>query len=79
MTRLILEIAQGINPTLHFRMNAISALQEAAEIFIVQMVQGANLLALHRKHATIELGDIQLFWHLMECHNFFSMKRDFAN
>jgi histone H3/H4 len=72
--RLVKEIAQDLhvlpNPeneqdTLHleefrFQASAISALQEAAEHYLVGLFEDANLLAIHRKTVTIMPKDIQL-------------------
>ena len=44
----------------HFQSTAISALQEAAENFIVGLFDDVNLLAIHARHVTIMPCDIQL-------------------
>ena len=49
MIRFIREIAQDINPNLRFRVDALSDVQEAAEMFIIQLFQEENLFTLHRK------------------------------
>ena len=70
MIRFIREIAQSINPNLRFRSDALSAIQEAAEAFIIKLFKESNLLALHRKRVTVELCGMQLVCHFMDRHNF---------
>ena len=75
MIRLIREIAQGFNPNLRFRVDALSSIQEAAEIFTIRLFLEANLLIIHSKRVTVELRDMQLVCYLMDCPNFFTMNR----
>ncbi|KAL7668994.1 hypothetical protein ACOME3_009670 [Neoechinorhynchus agilis] len=58
--RLVREIAQDIKPDLRFQSQAIGALQEATEAFMVRMFEDANLCAIHGKRVTIMPKDIQL-------------------
>lgn len=58
--RLVREIAQNFKTDLRFQGQAILAMQEASEAFIVTMFEHANLCALHAKRQTIEPKDIQL-------------------
>ena len=67
-------LAPGNNPNLRLRLDALSAIQEAAELFIIQFFQQANLLALHRKRVPVELRDMQILYHLMDHHNLLTMK-----
>ena len=45
---------------LHFQVNAISTLQEAAEAYLVGLLEDDNLCAIHAKCITIMPKDIQL-------------------
>ena len=36
------------------------ALQEAAEAYLVSLLEDSNLIAIHAKHVMIQLKDIQL-------------------
>ena len=74
MIRFICEIAQVIILNLHFHLDALSAIQAAAEMFILQLFQEENLPALHLKRLAVELHDMQLVFRLMELHNFLTMK-----
>ncbi|CAE6098305.1 unnamed protein product [Arabidopsis arenosa] len=58
--RLVKEIAQSLKADLRFQAGAVSALQEAAEAFMVGMFEDSNLCALHAKRSTIMPKDIQL-------------------
>ena len=44
--------------------NAIEALHQAAEDYLVTVMEDANLLALHAKRITIQPRDIQLARHI---------------
>ena len=57
------EIALNFVPgseALRWQSQAIQALQEAAEAFLVHLFEDANLCALHAKRVTIMQKDIQL-------------------
>ena len=58
--QLICEIAQDFKVGLRFQSGAILALQEAAETFLVQMFESANLCTIHCGHQTIAPKDIYL-------------------
>jgi len=58
--RLVREIAQDFKNDLRFQSTAILALQEAAEIYLVQLFEDTNLCAIHAKRVTIMPKDIQL-------------------
>ena len=45
---------------LHFQGSAIICLQEAAEVYVVGLIEDAKLSAIHAKRVTIILKDIQL-------------------
>ena len=58
--RLVREIAQDFKTDLRFQSNAIAALQEAAEAYLVHLFEDTNLCAIHAKRVTIYPKDIQL-------------------
>lgn len=63
--RLVREIAQSILPfsaghELRWQSQAIQALQEASEAFLVHLFEDTNLCAIHGKRVTIMQKDIQL-------------------
>ena len=58
--RLVREIAQGFKPDLKFQSQAIFALQEAAESYLVGLFEDTNLCAIHAKRVTIMPRDLQL-------------------
>lgn len=60
--RLVREVAQQINSQeeLRWEKKALGALQEGAEMYLVQLFQDANMCALHAKRQTIAPKDIQL-------------------
>ena len=38
---------------LHFQANAVLALQEASEAYLIGLMEDTNLVAIHAKHVTI--------------------------
>ena len=58
--RLVREIAQDFKPDLRFRSDALSALQESSEAYLVGLFEDTNLSAIHAKRVTIMPKDIQL-------------------
>ena len=58
--RVVREIAQDFKPDLRFRSDALSALQEASEAYLVGLFEDTNLCAIHAKRVTIMPKDIQL-------------------
>ncbi|MQL90168.1 hypothetical protein Taro_022745, partial [Colocasia esculenta] len=58
--RLVREIAQDFKTDLRFQSTAVSALQEAAEAYLVGLFEDTNLCAIHAKRVTIMPKDIQL-------------------
>nr|AAC46613.1 histone H3 [Plasmodium falciparum] len=58
--RLVREIAQEYKTDLRFQSQAVLALQEAAEAYLVGLFEDTNLCAIHAKRVTIILKDIQL-------------------
>ena len=60
-SRLVHEIAQEVGKRdLHFQGSTIICLQEAAEAFLVSLLEDANLCTIHAKRVTIMPKDIQL-------------------
>ena len=57
---LVREIAQDFWMDLHFQSSTILALQEAAEMFLVQLFESANLCTIHHGCQTIAPKDFQL-------------------
>ena len=58
--RLVREITQEIKAGLRFQKNALAALQEAAEAYLVGLFEDTNLCAIHAKRVTIMPKDIHL-------------------
>ena len=58
--RLVREVAQDYKCDLRFQSTAIMALQEAAEAYLVGIMEDTNLCALHAKRVTIMPKDMQL-------------------
>ena len=73
--RLTREIAQDYRVGLRFQSSALMAIQEAAETYLVNLFEVANLCAIHRKRQTIapkdfwlvkairHISGIDLWWH----------------
>lgn len=59
-SRLVKEIALNYKTDFLFMSQAIAALQEAAEAYLVQLFENANLCAIHAKRVTIMPRDIEL-------------------
>ncbi|KAA6396013.1 MAG: putative histone H3 [Streblomastix strix] len=58
--RLVREVSQEFKTDLRFQSNAIQALQEAAEAYLVGLFEDTNLCAIHAKRVTIMPKDMQL-------------------
>ena len=64
-SQLVHEIALQVGKTdLCFQGSAIICLQEAAEVYVVSLMEDANLCAIHAKQVTIMPKDIQLACHI---------------
>ena len=62
---LVCEIAQEVGKCyMHFQVHAVLTLQEAAEYYLVGLLEDANLCTIHTRHITIMSKDIQLSWHI---------------
>jgi histone H3 len=58
--RFVREISQEFKPDLRFQRDAILALQEAAESYLVGLFEDTNLFAIHAKRVTIMQKDMHL-------------------
>ncbi|KAF6264682.1 histone-fold-containing protein [Scenedesmus sp. NREL 46B-D3] len=58
--RLVREVCQGFKSDFMFKKEALLALQEAAEAYLVGMMEDSNLCAIHAKRVTIMPKDMQL-------------------
>ena len=58
--RLVREVTQDFKTDLRFQAQAIMALQEAAEAYLVRLFDDTNLCAIHAKRVTIMPKDMQL-------------------
>ena len=58
--RCVREYAYKFGTDIRFETNALDALQEAAEMYLIQMFEGANLFAIHAKRVTITDKDMQI-------------------
>ena len=58
--RVVREIAQQFKSDLRFQSQAVLALQEACEAYLVGLFEDTNLCAIHAKRVTIMPKDIQL-------------------
>eukprot|EP00428_Durinskia_dybowskii_P015068 CAMPEP_0170223860 /NCGR_PEP_ID=MMETSP0116_2-20130129/11630_1 /TAXON_ID=400756 /ORGANISM="Durinskia baltica, Strain CSIRO CS-38" /LENGTH=149 /DNA_ID=CAMNT_0010474563 /DNA_START=80 /DNA_END=529 /DNA_ORIENTATION=+ len=58
--RLVREVASDFNTDLKFQSQAVLALQEAAEAYLVGLFEDTNLCAIHAKRVTIMPKDMQL-------------------
>ena len=58
--RLVREICGGLDNELRFQANALLALQEAAEAYLVGVLEDAGVCAIHAKRVTVMKADMQL-------------------
>ena len=58
--RLVREIAQEMKKDVRFQSTALLALQEAAEVHLIQLFEDTNLCALHAKRVTVMPRDMRL-------------------
>ena len=64
--RLVREISQDIKFDFSFKPNAIKALQESAEVFLVERFEDINKLAIHASRVTIQKKDMLLAADMMK-------------
>lgn len=67
--RLVRDICGGIDNELRFQANALVALQEAAEAYVVGVLEDAGICAIHAKRVTVMKADMQLARRLRGDHN----------
>ena len=58
--RLVREICSDMDDTLRFQPNALYALQEASEAYIVGLFEDTNLCCIHAKRVTVQKQDMDL-------------------
>mmetsp|Transcript_106980 Transcript_106980/g.271583 ORF Transcript_106980/g.271583 Transcript_106980/m.271583 type:complete len:156 (-) Transcript_106980:255-722(-) len=58
--RLVRELCQEMKADMRFQTQAVLALQEAAEAYLVGLFEDTNLCAIHAKRVTIMPKDLQL-------------------
>ena len=58
--RLVRELVQSEKQDIRMQETALEALQEAAETYLVRLLDNANLCALHARRVTLMPRDIQL-------------------
>ena len=59
-------IAQDMNPNLRFKADAIFAIQEVSEVFLVNRFEDSNLCTIHQGRITIMPRDLNLVMKLRE-------------
>ena len=57
---MVRELAANIDNQKRFQESALQAIQEAAEAYIVTLLEEANLCAIHAKRITVQPKDLQL-------------------
>ena len=67
--RFVREISQDRSKDMRWSINAVHALQESAESFLVTLMEETNLAAIHRKRITIAPKDMDLVKKLREIVN----------
>ena len=58
--RVVREIAQDFKRDIRFQANAMLALQEASEAYLVGLFEDSNLCAIHAKRVTVMKVDMEL-------------------
>ena len=56
--RLVRSISDGLDPELRFRPDALLAVQEAAETYLIHLFEDTNLCAIHAKRVTVMKQDM---------------------
>ena len=57
-------MAQDFKTDLRFEGAALLSIQEAAEAYLIALLEDSNLLAFHAKRVTIVPKDIQIAWRI---------------
>jgi histone H3 len=76
--RLVREIADSFKSDMRWQKNAMAALQEASEKFLIDLFETSNKLAIHSHRVTIMPKDLHLARHLM-CPGLENMDLDSAS
>ena len=58
--RIVRDVSKGVNGDVRFQSQALLAIQEAAEAFMTNLFEDANLCALHANRVTLMPKDISL-------------------
>lgn len=58
--RLVREITHDVRRCFRFQSAALAALQEAAEAYLVALLEDTNLCAVHAGRVTVQVRDMQL-------------------
>lgn len=58
--RLVRELAENFRPDIRMQANALAALQESTEAYMVSLLEDTNLCAIHARRVTIMPRDMQL-------------------
>ena len=77
--RLVKDISNEVNPGIRMRPEAVDALQEAAEQYIVGLFEDTQLIAVHAKRVTIMQKDMQLALRLRGDYNYHRYNEKAAN
>ena len=64
--RLVREITQDFRTDLHFTSDAIFALQEASEVYLINLMEDGNFCMIHRGRITISPKDFALVMRMRE-------------
>ena len=63
-SRVVREIMGKIDSTLRCKPEALEALQEAAESFLIHYISDANMCTYHAKRVTLMVSDMKLLHHI---------------
>ena len=75
--RFVREVAQEVKPDLHFQANAITALQEATESYLVGLLEDSNFCAIHTKCVKIMPKDMQLALRILDEKLYYVLKNSY--
>ncbi|TRY63744.1 hypothetical protein TCAL_00818 [Tigriopus californicus] len=65
-TRVVRDVLKFIGPDLKIQSAALGATQAASETFLTNLMEGANLAAVHAKRVTIMPKDVELYQRLKQ-------------
>ena len=69
--RLVREVIADINPNYRVQANAVMALHESSESFLLKMFEFSNYIAIHAKRVTLMPKDIHLLRKIWDDVGFF--------